>query len=200
MRRVFSQFIFWTILCGLVYPFLIYGIGKLSFAKESQGSLILRKGKVVGSELLSQKFESPKFFQARPSAGGYNPETGSASNLGFTSETLRKQVDERKNYWLSRGGEAEVPAELVFASGSGLDPHLSPAAVEYQLPLVAKARGFSDEQIKHLKLLVKDSTEYPQWGIFGEERINVLKLNLSLENNVETSALSTAEPSTYRSY
>ncbi|EQA44794.1 K+-transporting ATPase, C subunit [Leptospira broomii serovar Hurstbridge str. 5399] len=196
MRRVFSQFIFWTILCGLIYPFLIYGIGKLSFSKESQGSLIMRKGKVVGSELLSQKFESPKFFQARPSAGGYNPESGSASNLGFTSEALRKQVEERKNYWLSRGGDAKVPSELVFASGSGLDPHLSPAAVEYQLPLVVKARGFNEEQTQHVKLLIKNSTEYPQWGIFGEEKINVLKLNLSLENYVEGSALSKAKPST----
>ncbi|TGK15372.1 potassium-transporting ATPase subunit KdpC [Leptospira fluminis] len=185
MRRAVSQFFFWTILCGVLYPFLIYGIGKIAFREQSQGSLIVRNGKVTGSVLLAQKSDSPEFFHPRPSAAGFNPESGAASNLGTTSETLRKQVEERRKYWSERGGVGEVPSELVFASASGLDPHLSLKAVEYQLPLVAKARGLNEEQIRHLKDLVAQVSEPPQWGIFGEEKVNVLKLNLALQDSAQ---------------
>jgi K+-transporting ATPase ATPase C chain len=175
------QTILWTVLTGLVYPLVITGVAQLAFRDKANGSLIQHDGNVVGSELLAQQFTGDKYFWPRPSAGGYATMPSGASNKGPTSADLQKAVQERAAAFRAAhklAADAPVPADMVFASGSGLDPHISPEAARIQIARVAAARGVSEDSIK---ALVEKFIEPPQWGILGEPRVNVLLLNLALD-------------------
>ena len=170
-----------TVLTGVIYPLVITGISQVAFHNQANGSLIERDGKVVGSELLAQQFTGDKYFWPRPSAGSYATVPSGASNLGPTSQALQSNVT--ANAAAFRTGnklaaDAPVPADMVFTSASGLDPHISPEAARLQVARVAVARGVSEDQIK---ALVEKFIEPPQWGIFGESRVNVLQLNVALD-------------------
>ncbi len=169
-------FITLSIITGVIYPLLITGVGRSFFAKEAGGSLVTVGDKVIGSELIGQNFKDPKYFWPRPSSIDYNPMPSGGSNLGPISADLKKAYDERKN------GNNEIPQDMLFASASGLDPHVSPAAAKYQASRVAEARAFSTEQISLLNLLIDKATEKRDLGFLGDERVNVLKLNFALDS------------------
>ncbi len=172
------------VLTGLAYPLLVTGVAKLLFPRRAEGSLVSdERGRVVGSELLAQAFASPAYFQPRPSAAGdagYDPMSSGGSNLGPTSRKLRDLAADRLAALQQANPDAPgaPPVELVTASGSGLDPHLSPAAALWQVPRVAKARGVSAERVR---ALVEESVEGRDLGVLGEPRVNVLLLNLALD-------------------
>jgi len=173
-----------TILTGIIYPLFMTGVAQLTFPSKANGSLIKKDGKIIGSELIGQKFDTTIYFWSRPSAIGYNPIPSGASNFGPTSDTLKKQVTARRTSFANANSMTEIsaiPKEMIFASGSGLDPHISPEAAYLQLDRVAKARKFNESQKHNVKLLIKNKTEGLQYSIFGEERVNVLALNLELD-------------------
>ena len=180
------QTVVWTVLCGIVYPVLITVICQLLFSHQANGSLVERDGKVIGSELLAQQFQGSNYFWPRPSACSYGSSgsgivASSGSNLGPTSGMLQTNV--LNNAAAFRSGNnlatnADVPVDMVFASASGLDPHISPAAARLQVARVAAARGLPADQVK---ALVEQFVEPPQWGFLGQERVNVLKLNVALD-------------------
>jgi len=177
-------FLILTVLTGVIYPLLMTVFGQLVFPTQANGSLIVRDGKTVGSKLIAQKFASDKYFWERPSAVDYNPLGSGGSNLGPTSEALRKAVSDRKDAIRKSSGlapDSELPQELIFASASGLDPELSPEATEFQIDRVAKARGFDQEQAARLRQLVAQATLRPDLTLFGEPRVNILELNLTLD-------------------
>jgi K+-transporting ATPase ATPase C chain len=170
--------IVFTLVTGVVYPLVVTGIAQVAFKDQANGSLILQGGKVVGSSLISQAFSDPKYFWSRPSATSpmpYNGASSSGSNQGPTNPALTEAVESRIK---DLGGQTPVPADLVTASGSGLDPHISPAAAEYQIGRIAKTRGMPGEQLRGL---VQKYTEGRQLGVLGEPRVNVLELNLALD-------------------
>lgn len=182
------MFIALTILTGVIYPAIITGLAKTFFKNQAEGSLISVNGKIVGSELLAQRFGDDRYFWPRPSAGddgtNYATVASSASNLGPISSNLISTVQSRLAAFRSANGlatNAPVPAEMVFASGSGLDPDISPAAARLQIARVAAARKFSPEQKQKLSALVEQNVEPRQFGFLGEPRVNVLKLNLALD-------------------
>jgi len=171
------------VLTGLAYPLLLTGVSQVLFAREANGSLVLKDGRVVGSELIGQRFTSPAYFQPRPSAAGpdgYDPTSSSASNLGPTSSKLRERVvaDVERLRKENPQASGPVPAELVSASGSGLDPHLSPESALWQVPRVARARAVTPAEVEKL---VAARTEGRTFGFLGEPRVNVLLLNLDLD-------------------
>ncbi len=173
-----------TVLTGIIYPLIMTGIAQAGFPSKSNGSLILKDGKVIGSELIGQKFDSTIYFWSRPSAIGYNPIPSSGSNYGPTSDTLRKQVNARRISFASANSLTDalsVPKEMVFASGSGLDPHISPEAALMQVERVVNARHFDNTKKEILLKKINDLTEQPQYLLFGERRVNVLMLNLELD-------------------
>jgi K+-transporting ATPase ATPase C chain len=181
-------FIALTVLTGMIYPLLVTGLAKAVFPKQANGSVLTVDGKVVGSELLAQRFGDDKYFWPRPSAGddgtNYATVASSASNLGPTSSKLADAVSSRLAGFRAANGlatNAPVPADMAFASGSGLDPHISPEATRLQIDRVAMARKFSPEQKQKLSALVEQSVESPQLGFLGDARVNVLKLNLALD-------------------
>ncbi len=173
--------VFWTIVVGGIYPLFVYGIGAVFFPAQAGGSLVVREGKVVGSTLIGQEFTGEAYFLPRPSAIDYNAASSGASNLGWTSADLKKAYDQRKSEWRASHGSEEPPMEMLSASGSGLDPHISPRAAELQVPRVTAARHLSTEQGKALAELVRAYEEGPQLGFLGEPRVNVLALNLALD-------------------
>lgn len=188
LRPALVSFLGLTALTGLAYPLLVTGVARIAFPRQAGGSLILRDGKVIGSEWIGQTFTGPAHFWGRPSAtvdaGGkplpYNGANSGASNLAPSNPDLAKAVQERIAALRAADPEATgpVPVDLVTASGSGLDPHISPAAAEFQVHRVAKARGLDEAKVRDL---VARHVEGPQLGILGEARVNVLKLNLDLD-------------------
>lgn len=184
MWQALKMFLWMTLLTGILYPMLITEIAQLTMKQKADGDFILRDGKRVGSALIAQKFQSDKYFWPRPSAVDYNPLPSGGSNLGPTSKKLKQLVQERKEIVLKAHHlppEAAVPSELLFASGSGLDPHISPATAIFQLDRVLKARNADAELKKTLEDLIVKNTEKPFLGFIGEPCVNVLKLNLALD-------------------
>jgi potassium-transporting ATPase KdpC subunit len=172
-----------TILTGFIYPLIVTGLAQAIFPQQASGSIIARDGKAVGSELLGQQFDDPKYFWGRLSATTpypYNGGSSSGSNLGPNNPDLMKAVQARAKALRDAdpGNTAKIPVDLVTASGSGLDPHISPAAAEYQVRRIAKTRGLEEEKVR---ILLSRYTEGRQFGFLGEPRVNVLKLNLALD-------------------
>jgi K+-transporting ATPase ATPase C chain len=183
-RSIVATIFFAVIVCG-AYPLVVYGIGRVLFPYQANGSLMIDKsGAVRGSELLCQNFTSDKYFHPRPSAAGnngYDPTSSSGSNLGPTSGTLYTNIMQNIAAYRSDNNlptNEPVPADAVTESGSGLDPHISLANAESQLPRVAKARGLSPEKVREL---VRENTSGRDWGLFGEPRVNVMTLNFALD-------------------
>ena len=170
-----------TVLTGIAYPLLITGVGRLFFAHQAEGSLIIDGGKVLGSELIAQKFTDPRYFWPRPSAVDYNTLPSGGSNLGPTSASLKDSIMARRSR-LAVADSAPIPVDLLCASGSGLDPHISPEAAHYQLERVASARQLDKAQRTVLLSLIDKYTEAPTIGILGQLRVNVLRLNLALDS------------------
>lgn len=182
-----------TVITGAAYPALVTLLSKSLFPRQSEGSLVVRNGQIVGSALLSQRTTSDAYFWPRPSAGddgtNYVAVPSSASNKGPTSADWIASVQQRSAAIRTAHGmntNSAVPADLVLASGSGLDPHVSPAAARLQLDRVARARGLSPEQRSSLTRLVESTVEPPSLGILGEPRVNVLMLNLALDETFPT--------------
>jgi potassium-transporting ATPase KdpC subunit len=184
IRPAVSLFALLSILTGLAYPAVVTGISRLVFPDAADGSLVVRDGKPVGSSLIGQSFTEAKYFWGRPSATSPQPYNGAASggsNLGPLNPALVDAVTARIAVLKAAdpGNTLPIPADLVSASGSGLDPHISPAAARYQAARVARARGIGANE---LQVLIERHTEDRQWGLFGEPRVNVLALNLALDS------------------
>ena len=170
-------------LTGVIYPLVVTGIAKVAFPRAAHGSLIEADGKTLGSDLIGQPFDDPKYFWSRPSATSpqpYNGMSSSGSNQGPRNPALADAVKDRIKALRDAdpGNTSAVPVDLITASGSGLDPHISVAATEYQLPRVSKARALAVEQVRRL---VAENTEGRTLGVLGEPRVNVLKLNIALD-------------------
>ncbi|MDS4027949.1 MAG: potassium-transporting ATPase subunit KdpC [Candidatus Contendobacter sp.] len=183
IRPAVTLFLLLSVITGLLYPLLVTGIGQAIFPTQTAGSLIERDGKPVGSRLIGQNFTDPKYFWGRPSATApqpYNAAASGGSNLGPLNPALKETVASRVQALRAAdpGNTRPVPVDLVTASASGLDPQISPAAAEYQVARVARARGLAPEIVRKL---VATWTEDRQWGVFGEPRVNVLELNLTLD-------------------
>jgi K+-transporting ATPase ATPase C chain len=175
--------IFLTILLGVAYPLAVTGVSQVLFPRQANGSLITRNGQVIGSELIGQNFAKPEYFQPRPSAAGndgYDPTASGGPNLGPTNQKLidRVKASVDKFHKENPDYQGPIPADMLTASGSGLDPEISPASAEAQTPRVAKARGISAQQLGQL---VAQYTKSPDLGLIGEPRVNVLNLNLALD-------------------
>ena len=183
IRPALTMLAILTLLTGLVYPLAVTGLTQWFFPHQANGSLIVRDGTVVGSALIGQYFDEPKYFWGRPSATSpfpYNATASAGSNLGPTNPVLIETVEARVAVRRAAdpGTDKPVPVDLVTSSASGLDPHISPAAALYQLKRVARARGLDE---KTLKELVAQHTEGRQFGFLGEPRVNVLILNIALD-------------------
>ena len=175
-----------TILFGLAYPLVFTGLAQVLFPHQANGSLVTVNGKVAGSELIGQSFTKPEYFHGRPSAAGnngYDAANSGGSNLGPTNQKLvdRVKADVQKFRAENPDYTGPIPADLLTSSGSGLDPHISPASAEAQVARIAKARGVTPDRITEL---VAKHTDGRQWGIFGEPRVNVLLLNIDLDQSV----------------
>jgi potassium-transporting ATPase KdpC subunit len=177
-------FLFFTILTGAVYPLLVTGIAQVVFPEKANGSLIVRNNRIIGSELIGQQFDTKKYFTSRPSAISYNPLPSGGSNYGLTNLKLKNLVAKRKKQFTDFNqldSLTVVPSEMLFASASGLDPHISQKAALLQVDRIAKARNFNTVQKQNLVQCIKNLTETPQFLVLGEERVNVLILNLELD-------------------
>ena len=188
MKKIILQslsiFFVMTVLTGVIYPLFITLIGQAVFPNQSNGSLIVKDGKVIGSELIGQNFDDSIYFQPRPSAINYNLIPSGASNLGLSSTLLKEQVNDRKlkfrkNNFLN--DSVRIPSEMLFASGSGVDPHISINAAKLQITRIIKSRKLNTDKSKLLYNLVDSLSEYPQFGVLGNQVVNVLSLNLKLD-------------------
>jgi K+-transporting ATPase ATPase C chain len=184
VRAALVSLALFTVITGVCYPVLVTAIAQVAFPHRANGSLIVKDDKAVGSELIGQPFDDPKYFWSRPSATSlfpYNAGASSGSNLGPTNPAITKAVQGRVDALRSAdpGNTAAVPVDLVTASASGLDPHISPAAALYQVPRVARARQFDAEAVRRL---VAQHIADRQLGLLGEPRVNVLALNLALDS------------------
>ena len=176
VRSAVAALVSLTLLTGVAYPLLVTMLGQAAFSRQAQGSLVQRDGRVIGAELIGQAFTRPEYFHGRPSAAGkdgYDAAASSGSNLGPTSRALIERVAEA-----AKGAAGPLPADLATASGSGLDPHVSPQAALFQAPRVAQARGLPEATVR---ALVEKAAEGRQLGLLGEPRVNVLRLNLALD-------------------
>jgi K+-transporting ATPase ATPase C chain len=174
-----------TVLTGVIYPFFVTGVAQLAFPAKANGSLVKGGDKIIGSELIGQKFDSSIYFWSRPSAIDYNPIPSGASNLGPTSDKLKNQVNERRRLFAANNSIvviSVIPKEMLFASASGLDPHISPEAALLQLKRVAMTRNLNEIQKIKVEQLIRNKTQEPQFFLFGEPRINVFELNLALDS------------------
>lgn len=162
-----------TLLTGVIYPLAMTGVAQFLFPKQANGSRVIEQGKLIGSDLIAQKFENPKYFWPRPSAADYATIPSGASNKGPTAADLKKSIDERREKF-----GTDAPVDLLTASGSGLDPHISPEAARAQIPRIGAARNMS---VPKLSALIDQTMEPPQLGFLGEPRVNVLRLNRALD-------------------
>jgi K+-transporting ATPase ATPase C chain len=169
-----------TVLLGVVYPIVVTGLAQILFPRQANGELIRANGKIIGSQLIGQPFTSRGYFYSRPSAAGaagYDPTASGGSNLGPTNKSLLDRVSAQVKTLQPENPDTRIPADLVTTSGSGLDPDISPAAAQFQVPRVAHERGISEDEVR---ALVKKHTQGRQLGFLGEPRVNVLELNLDL--------------------
>lgn len=180
LRPALTVFLFLTLITGLLYPLVVTGIAQVFFPHQANGSLVNVDGKLYGSTLIGQQFDDPKYFWGRLSAAGYNAATSAGSNYGPMNPSLKGIVQARIDALKAADptNMLPIPVDLVTASGSGLDPHISIAAAMYQVPRVAGVRGWSEEEVKSL---LEKYTEDRQFGILGEPRVNVLLLNMALD-------------------
>ncbi|MGE0469492.1 MAG: potassium-transporting ATPase subunit KdpC [Nitrospira sp.] len=183
IRPALIMLLLLTVLTGLVYPLAVTGLAQLLFPDQANGSLIVREGRVIGSRLIGQYFDKPEYFWSRPSATApfpYNAAASGGSNLGPSNPVLIEAVNARVAALRAAdpGNDLPIPVDLVTASGSGLDPHISPAAAQYQAKRVARARSLDESTVQ---TLVVQHTEGRQYGLLGERRVNVLQLNLALD-------------------
>lgn len=180
LRPALTILVLLTVITGVVYPILVTGIAQMAFPHQANGSLIERDGSVIGSELIGQQFDDPKYFWGRPSAAGYNAAASSGSNYGPMNPALMDSVQARIEALKAADPDntLPIPVDLVTASASGLDPHISVASALYQVHRVASARGLSEAEVV---ALVEQNTQGRQFGFLGEPRVNVLLLNLALD-------------------
>lgn len=186
LRPALVVFALLTLLTGIVYPLIVTGVGQAAFNDQVNGSLVRHDGRVAGSRLVGQSFTSPRYFWSRPSATSphaYNGTASSGSNLGPINPALEAAVKERVAALRAAdpNNTAPIPVDLVTASASGLDPHISPAAAEYQVARVARERQVSEDSVRKL---VREATQERTFGILGEPRVNVLELNLLLDDKL----------------
>lgn len=174
MMTALKMLLAFTFLTGLVYPIFVTGVAQVLFHQKANGSLILKGDKIIGSELIGQNFSSDKYFRSRPSAVSYDPKSSGASNLSITSKKFQETIRERRLYAKSD--------DLLTASASGLDPHITPEAALEQIDRISTARGMETQKRERLKELIVDLTEKKTIGFLGNERVNVLKLNLKLDD------------------
>ncbi|TRZ99189.1 MAG: potassium-transporting ATPase subunit KdpC [Nitrospiraceae bacterium] len=187
LRPALVSLVALTLITGLLYPLVITGLAQMLFPRQANGSLILIDGKIVGSSLIGQPFDTPKYFWGRLSATSpfpYNAAASSGSNLGPTNDALMKAVQARIDALKAADPDnpLPLPVDLVTASASGLDPHISPAAAEYQIRRIARVRGLDETVVRRL---VAQHSEGRQLGVLGEPRVNVLTLNLALDSHVK---------------
>jgi potassium-transporting ATPase KdpC subunit len=171
-----------TVLFGIIYPLVVTGLAQVIFPRQANGDLIKQGDKLVGSHLLGQPFTAPGYFYSRPSAAGaagYDPTASGGSNLGPTNKALQDRVNASVQTLQPTNPGTPIPADLVTTSGSGLDPDISPASAEFQIPRVAKERGMSEQDVR---AAVARHMKGRQWGFLGEPRVNVLDLNLDLDS------------------
>lgn len=185
-------FLFFTVLTGIIYPLFVTGIAQIAFPAKANGSLITKDNKLIGSELIGQQFDSTIYFSSRPSAISYNPLPSGGSNFGLTNLKQKNLVYERANKFNAFNGFDSlkvVPSEMLFASGSGLDPHISAVSAVLQVDRIARSRNMDNNKRMKLMNTINELTEAPQYGFLGIERINVLALNIELDKLDETNTV-----------
>jgi len=181
VRTCIVLFAVLSIITGVIYPSSVTAVAQLFFLEKANGSLIRWGDNIRGSQIIGQKFISPAYFWGRPSTSDYSALPSSASNLGPTSISLKQNIEER-NKAISQYITGTIPADILMASGSGLDPHISPESALVQVDHVSKARHLNKEQKKELETLVKHHIEEPEFGVFGATRVNVLNLNMETDH------------------